>query len=82
MKYDLDLSKMDIEEYKIFLKNQCLIPSRQILHKNIDENFQIFKNCGFKNVLDLKQAISTTAKIDKLTKETKISPEYLNILRR
>ena len=82
MKYDLDLSKMTIEEYKIFLKNQYLIPSRQILHENIDENFQVFKNCGFKSILDLKQAISTTAKIDKLAKETKISTEYLNILRR
>lgn len=82
MKYDLDLSKMDIEKYKVFLKNQHLIPSRKILHENIDNNFQIFNDYGFKNILDLKQALSSTAKIDKLANETKISPEYLNILRR
>ena len=82
MKYNMDLTKMDIQKYKIFLKSQYLIPSRQILLENIDDNFKTFENCGLKNLLDLKQAISTSAKIDKLSKETKISPEYLNILRR
>lgn len=82
MKYDLDLSKMDIDKYEQFLKNQYLIPSRQILHENIDTNFQIFKNCGFKNLLDLKKAISTPTKINELAKQTNISSKYLNILRR
>jgi len=78
----MDLGKMDIQEYKIFLKGQYLIPGRQILHENIDENFNIFENCGLKNLSDLQQALSTIANIDKLSEETKISPEYLNILRR
>ncbi len=78
----INLSKIDIQKYKTFLKGQYLIPSRQILHENIDNNFKIFENYGFKNLLDLKQAISTGAKIDTLSKETKISSEYLNILRR
>ena len=82
MNYNLDLSKMDIQKYKTFLKGQYLIPSRQILHENIDENFKIFKNGGFKNLSDLKQAISTGTKIEKLSNETKIPSEYLNILRR
>ena len=82
MKYNVDLSKMDVQKYKTFLKNQYLIPSRQILHENIDNNFKIFETCGLKNLSDLKQAVSTSAKIDKLSKETKIPPEYLNILRR
>jgi hypothetical protein len=82
MKYNIDLAKMDIQKYKAFLKKQYLIPSRQILHENIDANFKIFANCGLKNLSDLKQAISTNAKIDRLSKETKIPPEYLNILRR
>ena len=80
--YSIDLSKMDIQKYKTLLKSQNLIPSRQILHENIDDNFKIFKNCGFKNLSDLRQAISTGAKIEKLSKETKIPSEYLNILRR
>lgn len=82
MKYNLDLRKIDIQKYKIFLKSQYLIPSRRILHENIDDNFEIFERCGLKNLSDLKQVISTKTKIDKLSKETKISPEYLNILRR
>jgi hypothetical protein len=82
MKYNIDLSKMDIKKYKTFLKNQYLIPSRQTLHENIDDNFKIFENYGFKNLSDLKKSISTSAKIDKLSKETKISSDYLNILRR
>jgi hypothetical protein len=82
MKYNMDLSKMVLQKYKTFLKNRNLFPSRQILYENIDDNFQIFEDCGFKNLSDLKQAISTPAKIEKLSKETNISPEYLNILRR
>jgi hypothetical protein len=80
--YNIDLRKMDVQKYKTFLKKQYLIPSRRILHENIDDNFQIFENYGLNNLSDLKQAISSSAKIDKLSKETKISPEYLNILRR
>ncbi|MCL1928001.1 MAG: DUF4332 domain-containing protein [Treponema sp.] len=82
MTYNVDLRKVDVQKYKTFLKNQYLIPSRQILHDNIDNNFKIFKNCGFKYLADLKQAISSNTKIDKLSNETKILPEYLNILRR
>ncbi len=82
MGYNIDLCKMDIQEYKKILKNQYLIPSRQILHEHIDENFIVFEKCDFKNLFDLKQALSTSAKIDKLSKETRISSEYLNILRR
>lgn len=33
MKYNLDLSKMSIDKYEIFLKNQYLIPGGQILLK-------------------------------------------------
>jgi hypothetical protein len=82
MKYNVDLKKMDVKKYKIFLKKQYLIPSRQILHENIDNNFKIFESRGLKNLSKLKQAISTSAKIDNLSKETKIPLEYLNILRR
>ncbi|HPE14922.1 MAG TPA: hypothetical protein PLT65_03715 [Bacilli bacterium] len=48
MKYNIDLSKMDIKKYKTFLKNQYLIPSRQTLHENIDDNFKIFENYSIK----------------------------------
>ena len=82
MKYNIDLNKIDVQEYKEFLKNQYLIPSRKILHENIDANFEIFEKSGLKNLTDLKQAISSTAKIIQLSNETKISPDYLNMLRR
>ena len=82
MNYNIDLSKIDIQKYKTFLKAQYLIPSRQILHENIDANFKIFEKRGFKNLSDLKRAISASAKIEKFSEETKIPAEYLNILRR
>jgi hypothetical protein len=82
MTYSKDLSKIHILKYKTHLKGQYLIPSSQILHENIDENFKIFKNIGLKMLSELKQAISTNAKIKKLSKETKISSEYLKILKR
>jgi hypothetical protein len=55
----MNSNKMDVQKYKTFLKSQYLIPSRKILHENIDENFMIFENCGLKKLSDLKQAIST-----------------------
>ena len=73
---------IDIQKYKIFLKNQYLIPSRQILHENIDDNFKALESHGLKNLADLKVAVSTGVKIDKLSEETKIPRDYLNILRR
>jgi hypothetical protein len=82
MEYNVDLRKMDIQKYKTFLKSRYLIPSRRILLENIDSNFEKLENYGLKNLSDLKQAISTSAKIDKLSNETKISADYLNILRR
>ncbi len=82
MKYDLDLSKIDIRKYKDFLKNQYLIPSRKILHQKIDENFNNLNKYGIVNLLDLKQAVSTKDKIIKLSNGTGISQDYLNILRR
>lgn len=82
MKYDLDLSKMDIKTYQIFLKNQYLIPSRQILHEDLDKNFKIFADYGLNTLLDLKKAISTKEKLKKISSDTTISLEYLTILKR
>ena len=78
----MNLTKINIQKYKTFLKAQYLIPSRQILHESIDENFKTLENSGLKNLSDLKQAISTSAKIEKLSQKTGIQAEYLNILRR
>ena len=43
MRYNIDLNQIDIQEYKTFLKKQNLIPSRQILYENIDQNFKILE---------------------------------------
>lgn len=47
IKYNINLKEMDILKYKIFLKKQYLIPSREILHENIDDKFKIFEKYGF-----------------------------------
>ena len=81
IQYNMDLKKIDIHQYKDFLMNQYLISKKQVLHEKIDENFKIFEDCGFKNLSDLKQALSTKTKITKLSYEKNITPEYLNLLK-
>jgi hypothetical protein len=82
MGYSLDLSKISIESYKEILKNQYLLPSRKILQQNIDFSFDAIYSCHIKNLAELKNALSTTQKLNVFSEKSGLSKEYLTILRR
>lgn len=82
MRYDLDIERLSLDEYKAILKKQDILPSRRILLENIDENFSWFKSQGRENVAQLKKSISSSRKITALATESGISKDYLTILKR
>ncbi|KNY26938.1 DUF4332 domain-containing protein [Pseudobacteroides cellulosolvens] len=82
MGYSLDLSIISIEAYKEILKNQYLLPSRKILHQDMDFSFDAMHSCKIKNLDELKKALSTTKKLGEFAQKSGLSKDYLTILRR
>ncbi len=82
MDYSLDLSKISIDAYKEILKNQYLLPSRKILHQDMDSSFNAIHSSQIRNLAELKNALSTTKKLGTFSEKTGLSKDYLTILRR
>jgi len=82
MKYNLDLERLFVQEYKTLLKQQNLLPGRRILLLEIDENFTVFESMEINTVAQLKKSLSTPAKIADIIAVSGITEEYLVILKR
>lgn len=82
MGYSLDLCKISIDAYKEILKNQYLLPSRKILHQDMDSCFHAMHGCQIKNLAELKKALSTPQKLSAFSEKSGLSTDYLTILRR
>jgi hypothetical protein len=82
MGYSLDLCKISINAYKEVLRNQYLLPSRKILHQDMDYSFDAIYSCKIKNLGEMKKALSTTQKLSEFSEKSGLSKDYLTILRR
>lgn len=82
MGYSIELAKISITDYKELLLIQNLLPGRRILLENIEERFNIIHDSGVHNVFELKKNLSTSIKMKSFSEKTRISEEYLTILRR
>jgi hypothetical protein len=82
MGYSLDLRKISIDAYKEILRNQYLLPSRRILHQDMDSSFDALHSCQIKNLGELKSALSTSQKLSTFSEKSGLSKDYLTILRR
>lgn len=82
MAYSIDLKKISISTYKKILENQFLLPSRKILHDNIEDNFNIIMDCEVNNLFELKSTLSTTKKLNIFSEKSGLNKDYLTILRR
>jgi hypothetical protein len=49
MGYSIDLSKISIEAYMEILKTQYVLPSRKILHQDIDSSFDAIHSCNIRD---------------------------------
>ena len=82
MKYTADFAKLKLDEYKELIKTQNLLPGRKLLQFNLDTNFSLIKDAGIKNLDELVKALSTVTKLKALSTQTKISEDYLFLLKR
>lgn len=80
MGYSLDLRMISIDAYKEILKNQYLLPSRKILHQDMDSSFNTIHSCQIKNFAELKNALSNTQKLSAFSEKSGLSKNYLTIL--
>jgi len=82
MGYEMNLLKIPLDDYREHLRAQRLMPSRKILHEEMDAHFDALKKQGIDNVGTLRRLIGTEMKIKEMARKTRIPADYLNILRR
>ncbi len=82
MGYYIDLSKISLNEFKENLKSRNLLPSQQILKKDVDKNFKIIKKQKIEDLHQLQQALKTKSKVKEFSDLTGLTLNYLTILRR
>ena len=81
-KYFTDIEQISLSKYRTILEKSELLPGRRILYEKTKERFELLEQKGISNLLLLVQALKTSDKIKKLSKETNIPADYLTILRR
>jgi hypothetical protein len=80
--YFVDTDKFSIDKFKNILCTKEILPGRIILKEKMDERFELLKSKNIMSLSDLLETLKTKQKIDKFSKETELSVEYLTILRR
>lgn len=82
MGYQLDLSKITIDEFKDILNNTEFIPSWKILEDNIDTNLDILKSNNINNLDELLIALKTKELIQDFSEQSGLPEKYLEVLNR
>ena len=80
--YFIDTDKFSIDKFRNILLTKEILPGRIILKEDLDERFDILKTKKIKTLSDLLETLKTKQKIEKFSKETGLTVEYLTILRR
>ena len=80
--YFIDTDKFSIDKFRNILLTKEILPGRSILKEDLDERFDILKTKKIKTLSDLLETLKTKQKIDRFSKETGLTVEYLTILRR
>ncbi len=80
--YHIDLAKYSLEKLKLSLKARNMIPSRVILKEKIDDRFKVLSENGIEHLADLITQLKTKQKVEKFSKQSELSVEYLTILKR
>lgn len=82
MKYNIDLNRLPLCEYREILRNQNLLPGRRMLHEKMDEAFDLIEREGIANIAQLIKQLQSSPRFSKLQKSTGLSEEYLTLLKR
>ena len=76
MGYYIDLTKISLDKLKEKLKTEDLLPSQQILKKNIDERFEIIKSQNLKTMSDLKSTLKTKKEVKQFSLKTSLPENF------
>ncbi|MEW7289963.1 DUF4332 domain-containing protein [Aquimarina sp. 2304DJ70-9] len=81
MGYDIDVSKISIEEYKDIIESSHLIPSWTMLKENI-EHLGTIKKQGIHNLQELQKILKRKDQLLEFSKHSGLPEPYLNVVRR
>ncbi|MCK5136938.1 MAG: DUF4332 domain-containing protein [Bacteroidales bacterium] len=80
--YTLDPTRISLERFNELTISKRLIPSRIILHEQINERFQFLKNAGISNLGELIKILGSKQKIAAFASSSGVPAEYLVLLKR
>lgn len=77
-----DFEKISLAWFKNRLAEQELLPSRKILHEDLDARFAVLDEQGISTLAGLIDALKTKKKLLAFADQTSLPEDYLTILRR
>ena len=80
--YFIDTTKFSIDKFRNILKTKDILPGRIVLKDNIDKRFDLLKSKGINSLNDLLETLKTKPKVERFSKDSGLSIDYLTILRR
>jgi hypothetical protein len=80
--YYIDLEQINLERFRRMLASKTLLPSRQILHEQLEARFQTLAAQGIRTLQDLHDALKTKRDVVRLAETSGLPQAYLTILRR
>ena len=80
--YFVDTTKFSIDKFRNILKTKDILPGRIVLRDDIDERFDLLKSKGINSLNDLLEVLKTKPKVDRFSKDSGLTIDYLTILRR
>lgn len=82
MKYSIDTDHIDLSDLRKRIEETDLIPSRQPLLNGIEQNFDALESHGIATFSCLREELKNNKRMEALSIKTRISVEYLVLLRR
>ena len=80
--YYINPEAYSLVKFQCSLESRELIPSRQLLRQNLEQNFNILHASGIKTIAVLLSRLKSKSKISEFAEQTGISVDYLTLLRR
>ncbi len=80
--YYLDSKKYSLTKFKKSLAARELIPSRRILKNDLDQNFDVLRSAGIRNLYELLAVLNSKSKTISFSEKTGLTTDFLTLLRR
>lgn len=82
MGYGINLKAISLPAYRDMLKTKELLPGRRLLLVGLDDAFDKLQAAGFDDAEALLKGIGAPKKLETVSQQTGIAPEYLILLKR